>query len=229
MEAVPDLENYLRTAPIAHTAELRRGGGGHQYKQLVVLDGGLGVVAKLAEPAGEESPQKMVRAEVAGWVLAHELDWRGLVPTTVLRTVPSIFTGAVAEASVQVVWPLFEMALERTATVADCPEDASWQIALFDALAANADRNDSNWGFVKDLPDPKLIDHGHAFEAHGGGTSPFVDRWRGQEIPPEHLDHVERFLARSGDSRLREFLDHDVVDRIIDRARLLVESKRLEL
>jgi hypothetical protein len=229
VEAVPDLENYLRTAPIAHTAELRRGGGGHQHKQLMVLDGGLGVVAKLAEPAGDDLPQRMVRAEVAGWLLAVELGWSQLVPTTVLRTVPSIFTGSVAEASVQVVWPLFDTALERTATVADCPEDSSWQIALFDALAANSDRNESNWGFIRELSEPKLIDHGHAFEAHVGGPSPFVERWRNQEIPAEHLENVERFLAGSADSRLREFLDHDVVDRIGDRARQLVENERLTL
>jgi hypothetical protein len=229
VEAVPDLENYLRTAPIAHTAELRRGGGGHQYKQLVVLDGGLGVVAKLAEPAGEDVPERMVRAEVAGWVLAVELGYRELVPTTVLRTVPSLFTGTVVEASVQVVWPLFETAAERTATAADCPDDESWRIALFDGLAANADRNETNWGFIKELPAPKLIDHGHAFETHGAGASPFVERWRRQDIPPEHLEHVRRFLAQSGESRLRELLDHDVVDRIFDRAGLLVQSESLQL
>lgn len=79
LEAVPDLEEYLRSAPIRHAVELQRPGGGHQFKQLVVLDGGFGAVAKLAEPSDGPAPE-MIRGEVAGWLLAHEVGVAGSRP-----------------------------------------------------------------------------------------------------------------------------------------------------
>jgi hypothetical protein len=230
MQAVPELEDYLRTARILHAAPLS-GGGGHQHKQLIVLDGGLGVVAKLAEGPDEATRQDATRrvpAEVAAWILAHGLDWADLVPTTTLRVVRSIFTGDYVAASAQLTWPRFEVAAERSAGVNDCTEDDRWRIAIFDALAGNTDRNATNWGFIKDLPRAKLIDHGHAFAAANPTNSEFSIECRGQALPAEHLDRVRAFLLRAPDSLLRDMLDEATVAAILARAQTFADTGTLE-
>jgi hypothetical protein len=123
------LEDYLRTARVWHTAPLG-GGGGHQHKQLQVLDGGLGVVAKLAEgpdPAARPTAAKQVRGEVAAWFLAHELGWEDLVPVTTLGVVESRFTGEHVAASLQVAWPRFKVAAERALQPVTCSEEDRWR------------------------------------------------------------------------------------------------------
>lgn len=221
MEAVPDLEDYLRTARIVHAGPLPLGGG-HQQKQLVVLDGGLGVVAKLAEGAATAPAQ--VRAEVAAWVLVRELRWSDLVPTTTLRAVRSIHTGNDVAASVQVVWPFFRTAIERTATVHDCLDDDRWRVAIVDALAWNTDRNESNWGFIQDLPHAKLIDNGNAFDPAQVVSSPFVADKNGDAIPADHRERLQEFVRASRDSQLREILDGGVVENVMQRADDFVQT-----
>jgi hypothetical protein len=211
VEAVPDLEDYLRTARIVHTGPLA-GGGGHQHKQLVVLDGGLGVVAKLAE--GTAAAPGQVRAEVAAYVLSRELRWSDLVPTTTLRVVRSIVTSHHVAASVQVALPFFKPALERQATVQNCSDEDRWRAAIIDALAWNTDRSEANWGFIEGLPNAKLIDNGNAFDPSQGIGSSFVADRNNQDIPQDHLDRIQAFMRGSRDSQLREILDEAVADAI---------------
>src|SRR5436853_439346 len=153
MRAEPDLEDYLRTARAVHVAPLG-GGGGHAHKQLVVLEGGLGAVAKLIstpDPAGQDQAARQVPREVAAWRLARALGWYDLVPVTTLGVVRSLFNDQFVAASLQVAWPLFQVAAELQKSVGDCEHDDVWRVAIFDALAGNTDRNPTNWGFVKDV------------------------------------------------------------------------------
>ena len=58
-----DLEDLIATAPVIHAGRLN-GGGGHQDSQLVILDGGVGVVAKLSEGTSPTA-HLQIRAERA--------------------------------------------------------------------------------------------------------------------------------------------------------------------
>src|SRR5436190_21707780 len=143
MGAETELERYLQSAPILHVGQFERGGA-HPDKRLVVLEGGVGVLAK---PAREGPAERMVRCEAAAWALARELGWPSLVATTVLRAIEIAEGEDALEASLQVLWPAFETAAERGATAATCSEEERWRVAAFDALSRNIDRNIHNWGF----------------------------------------------------------------------------------
>lgn len=225
---VAHLEDYIRTARVLQTTQLP-GGGGHQNKQLLILEGGLGVAAKLAEP--DPIASQRVRAEVAAWTLAQDLGWTDLVPTTAIRAVRSSFSGNDVAASVQIMWPRLTVAAENKPplTVNDCPESDIWRVALFDALCANTDRNDTNWGIVSDLKRPKLIDHGHAFVASQISTSPFFTMKGGQTIPGEHVPRLEGLLARGGETAMRDVLSEADVEAVITRAESLVRSGTMQI
>jgi hypothetical protein len=228
MQAVPHLEDYIRTARVLHAGPLA-GGGGHQYKQLLILDGGLGVAAKLAEP--DPIASQRVRAEVAAWLLVRELGWTDLVPTTALRAVRSIHSGNDVAASVQIAWPFFELAAESQPpkTPGDCPDADTWRVAIFDALCSNPDRNDTNWGCVRGFDQPKLIDHGHAFDPNQASTSPFVAARRGQAIPAEYVDRLRRLVGRQRETSLRDVLEEASVDSIIQRAKTFIDTGNLDV
>lgn len=129
--------------------------------------------------------------------------------------------------SVQIVWPYFKTASETLTHASAVPDDDPWRLAIFDALAANGDRNDFNWGYIAGLDRPKLIDHGHAFETHAGSVSPFTDRCRGREIPVEYMNRLQQFVGASDRSRLRQVLASDIVDRIVDRGQTFVQVGEL--
>jgi hypothetical protein len=218
------LEDYIRTAGVVHACPLN-GGGGHQGKQLVILEGGLGVVAKLAE--GTNATQYLqIRAECGAWLLAQELDWTDLVPMTAFRVVRSIFTENYVAASVQIAWPLFKVAAECGPRHAkDCPDDEIWRVAIFDALALNTDRHGMNWGFVEQMDDrPKLIDHGHAFEAATARSFDFIDLKQGQKIPAENLARVELLLSRRLATPLADVLPTKTFEHVMDRAKAFVDT-----
>ncbi len=229
---VRHLEDYISTAPVIHAARINRGGG-HQDKQLVVLDGGVGVVAKLAEGANATA-HLQIRAERAAWLLAQELGWRDLVPLTAFRVVQSIFTENYVSSSVQVAWPLFKIAAESPAPgvarreARDCPDEEIWRIAIFDVLALNTDRNGTNWGFIEGMSDrPKLIDHGHAFEAAQSGSFEFIDLRRGGIVPAEHRERVEGLLERRTTTPLADVLPPQTFQHVMDQARSIVDTGNL--
>lgn len=211
-----------------HVAPLS-GGGGHQHKQLHVLEGGLGAVAKLAEgpdPAVHATAAQQVTGEVAAWLLACELNWDDLVPITTLGVAESRFTGRHVAASLQVVWPRFKIAAELARQPAGCELADQWRVAIFDALAGNTDRNNTNWGFIEDLPRPKLIDNGNAFGA-ATTTSEFATNLRGQQIPEGPRRQLEAFLRGSERSRLRELLPDPTTVAIFGRAESLFQNGTL--
>jgi hypothetical protein len=225
-----DLEDYLRTARVLHTAPLG-GGGGHQHKQLLVLDGGLGVVAKLAEgptPAARMTAAKQVRGEVAAWFLAQELGWDDLVPVTMLGVVESRYTGEHVAASLQVAWPRFKLAAELELQPKSCTDTDRWRVAIFDALAGNTDRNATNWGFIQDLDRTKLIDHGNGF-GPDPTTSQFATDLNGQHIPEEYKQHLEVFIANEKGSRLTTALPETTALALFARAQLFVQNSTLSI
>lgn len=88
MEELEDLERYLSRAEI-----LTWGGVGldcgHPEKHLIVLAGGVQAIAK----PGIENLESVVLREAAGWQVAKELGFVGLVAGTVVREVPRLSTG----------------------------------------------------------------------------------------------------------------------------------------
>lgn len=220
VESDAALEAYLRSAPYEYIRPLP-GGGGHQEKMILVLRGGVAVAAK---PGHDDNYAQQAKCEVGAYLLALELGLTKLVPTTVLRPMPG--PHGEVEGSAQVLWPQFVVAQGRF-TNTDCSDELGWQIAVFDCLAANTDRHDGNWGAITNLPDAVLVDHGHCFTKAPVTTSPFVLHRRDREIPEPMMAAVEGFLNNAENTRLREVLPADIVDQVIDRARQLVQEKRL--
>src|SRR5437867_2304595 len=102
------LEAHLREAPVdLYGTFAATAGGGHPDKQLVVVRGGIGALAKLAR---NETEVRQCRAEVGASLLARAMGAADLVPMTVYREVPS--TAGLVDASVQVLWPAFATAME---------------------------------------------------------------------------------------------------------------------
>ena len=224
-----DIEAYVRTAPIVEQGPLTKGGG-HPDKQLAVLEGGVGVVVKLALP-GDRVKHDQVRAECAAGLLANALGWQDLVPATALRVVESITTRELMPASVQVVWPLFMPAAELHRDASSCPPKEIWRAAIFDALALNTDRHALNWGFVEGMPEtPRLIDHGHAFEAATSGSFDFINLRRGQDIPDDLVNHIDERIVKPGlPPALGELRPQNVLDRIMDLADTFVRTRSFTL
>lgn len=225
---VDELEEFLRSATILHVGAFPLGGA-HPDKRLVVLEGNLAVLAKPGH-ASEEA-RLMSRCEAAAWIAARELGCPALVPVTVLRQVPLHDDGTKVEASIQVAAPFFQPAVTAGASPATCGDEDSWRVAVFDAIARNTDRNDSNWGFIGDITGVKLVDHGYAFAEWPGRepSSPFVEHRRGEDIPEEIHAGIEKFVEKADESELRTVLDENDVDRLVERARMLAERGRLEL
>jgi hypothetical protein len=218
------LEAYLKTAPYNRIRDLRGGGGGGHHKKVLTLRGGVNVVAK---PNDTPENEKQAHNEVAAWLLAVEMGLTDIAPATVLRPVPAPGGGEI-EGSAQVEWPGFVRA-EQNFRHTDCPDDRAWQIVVFDAVAANTDRNDGNWGAVIQLPDAVLCDHGRCFTYGASTTSPFFQDRHGQAIPAHVMVHMEAFLHTSDSTRLREMLDDLTVDQTIARAQHLVQEGKLVL
>lgn len=216
--ALEALEDHLREAPIDVTATFE-GGGGHPGKQLVVVRGGIGALAKLAHQPNEKT---MIRAEGAAYLLARELGWDDLVPVTVVREVRAL-SGESVEASVQILWPRFEVAAVANTDPLSLPDDDIWRIALFDALIRNGDRHGGNWGMVAGAR-PGLIDHGHSlFPPLAGVNSPFLAARRNEQIPDELLVRIDTVAERGG-GRVQELVDDEPLQQLVERARRFVED-----
>ncbi len=192
---------------------------------ILFLEGGVATAAK----AGT-TPELLLRAkrEVAAWILASELGFRRLVPATVLRKMPASTRASASEVegSAQLLWPRFSTALDKGLTARYCPDEVLWPIAVFDVLAANADRALGNWGVIEELPHVVLIDHGHAF---GGGTSDseFASRLKDELLSPKLLSAVQRFADNKESSRLHGLLQGNEVQMLFDRASEILKSKKL--
>lgn len=192
----------------------------------LILEGGVGVAAK----AGT-TPELLIRSkrEVAAWLLATELDLGRLVPTTVMRDVPTGIGNATRiPGSAQVLWPRFKTALDHNICAGDCGPEVTWPIAIFDTIAANHDRKTDNWGVIEELPHVVLIDHGHAFAANAI-ASEFAVLHQGDPIPAELLERVREFIDGREDSRLDGLLDQDELDGVFNRAQAILSAGLLSV
>ena len=227
LDKIESLERFLREGGICHKRPLA-GGGGHpqQHKMTLFLAGGVAVAAKAG---ADDEMLRRARREVAAWILAADLGFPWLVPTTVLRTIPtSITEPEEVEGSVQILWPQFSTALDRRIDASYVDEVHAWPVALFDALAANTDRALDNWGTVKDIGNAVLIDHGHAF-AGDETDSEFVRMLSGEPLSPTLQLALERLIAHRSKSRLSTVLDEIEVDGVFRRAEDVANAKQLSI
>lgn len=216
------LEEYLRTAPIIYQGTWPHGGA-HQNKMELILEGGLGAIAK---PADWADGPRTVQCECAAWTVAKLFGWEDLLAVTVLREVKSIGDQLV-DAAVQIAWPRPTPDLEAAFDDRDV-----WQAATFDYVIENSDRGGHNWLAVPgdaQTPMLKLIDHGYAFGAPGRPfQSTFFGQREGQDLPSFILDDLGLFLTRAHDSGLRDGLPEGEFERLIQRAEELPEGGKLE-
>jgi hypothetical protein len=218
------LEEHLRTARILGTYEFPRRSSFPSY--LLVLEGGLGVLAK---PEDEHPDGPIIaRREAAAWVIAREMGWSDLVSVTVLRQVTSQRGTGLVHASLQVLWPA-----PGTRPVADFQDDDIWRAGAFDAVIRNTDRaGESNWLSVPDHvthPMLKLPDHGYSLEPGiGPPSSAFYSAKKGERLPITVTDALNRLLAGLPASEIGTLLPPAAVDGVTERARALLQGGRLQ-
>jgi hypothetical protein len=226
VQAIDHLERYLVEADVTQAFTHSMGGGGHPNSFVAILEGGVSVLVKTEEPT--EDQKRMARREVAAWRLARMLEWPDLVSATVLRRITSLTTGADVEASVQVIWANKEMGT----ALSEFDEDNVWRAATFDALVRQTDRSASNWLGVPGDPshgqrEPKLIDHGYAFDMTRQGPAEFYQHFKGHDMPGSCIEALE--TAQSQIYALNRLLDGPELDGLISRAELLVETGVLDI
>jgi hypothetical protein len=215
-DASSSLESYLSEAHIDYVGDFA-GGGGHADKQLVVLRGGVGALAKLGR---EEPARRQCRAEVAAYKVAQALGWADLVPVTVYREVPT--PEGSAEASVQVEWPRFQTAQELGRNVDSLEETDALRIAVLDVLLMNTDRHDQNWGFVGGAK-LALIDHGNSgMSGMDGGPSAIAHARRNRDLEGEHVEALEALVEAT--DRLKETIGEENAQAVVDRANRMLQA-----
>lgn len=218
------LEEHLRTARILGTYEFPRRSSFPSY--LLVLEGGLGVLAK---PEDEHPDGPLIaRREAAAWVIAREMGWSDLVSVTVLREVTSQRATGLVQASLQVLWPG-----AGTRPLTDFQDDDIWRAGAFDAVIRNTDRTgEANWLSVPDhVTDPmlKLPDHGYSLEPGlGPPSSAFYSVKAGEPLPTTVTDALNRLLAGLPASEIGILLATAAVDGVMDRTRALLQGGRLQ-
>jgi hypothetical protein len=224
------LDAYLSAAAFVSSWTFPRPGQHRSY--VIVLEGGVGVLAKPEDAPGLPEAPAMVRREAAAWVIARYLDWADLVSGARLRLIPSPSGGGSdVYASLHVLWP-------NSAPDLDAPfsDDEQWRAAIFDALVGQTDRAGHNWLAVPDPagggavpPRLALVDHGNSMRP---GVYPpastFYMRKAGQKIPDEHLAAIDGLLRQMpGD--LTGLIDAAEIGGIGDRGYALRNKGVLQL
>lgn len=193
MDAIDHLEEYLRSSRILDICAFPATTGGAHPRKLVILEGGVGTVAKPADASSGAAD--MVPREVAAWVVARALGWTDMLSATVLRQIPSA-QGDV-DAALMVAWPTNQPDVDP-----GFDDDDRWRTAVFDFIIGQADRGGHNWLAV---PDPahgtarlKLVDHGHCFgyPPNSSLNSTFFNEKKGQHIPTSIMTALVGFSAQ---------------------------------
>jgi hypothetical protein len=221
MDDASPLEEYLRTAEIdLYGTFTATAGGGHPSKELVLVRGGIGALAKLAT---SEDEARQSRSEVGAYVLAHLLGWDDLVPVTVQRDVPT--AEGIVPASVQILWPAFRTAQELGINETSVAEQDATRCAIFDGLLLNSDRNSGNWGLVATTR-LALIDNGRTLCSAFPGVSGFAQQRRGQNLDEDHAHRLEAFTGGSHDRLVEAVGEHDTMQ-IVQRAQRMIDDARI--
>lgn len=223
------LEYYLAGASLVSSWTFPRPGQHRSY--VLVLEGGIGVLAKPEDAAGLPAAPAMVRREVAAWVIARYLGWSDLVSTAVLRLIPSPTSGQDVYASLHVLWP-------NSAPDIDVPflDDDVWRAAVFDAVMGQTDRAGHNWVV---FPDPAggqavptrlaLVDHGNSLQPGiYPPSSTFYTRKAGQPIPDELLEALVNLHGRLP-GNLTGLIDAGEAGGVSDRVETLLNKRVLQL
>lgn len=225
MEGLDELEEYLRTAEILYVGGFPSPGGAHPGK-LVILAGGVGVLAKPAD--ANAAAAEMVPREVAAWPVAKHLAWSDLVAATVLRQDFPGDAGGRVDASFTVAWPNNKADVDPGFS-----DEDQWRAAVFDFVVQQSDRNGHKWLAV---PAPtggpsalKLIDHGHCFgyPPPGSVNSTFYARKQGQDLPPDVTSALHGLLDEWPGDALQELLPDEIVSNTEDRVKELLDRGHL--
>lgn len=225
MPGLDELEDYLRNALILGALDPPSGGGGHSGGRFrLLLHGGVSVIAK---PGTNPDSEAMMGREAAAWQIARLLGFEDIVAATVVRPIPTR-DGDEVLASAQVFWPdgnLFSPPIDTF------PDEDVWRAAVFDAVIGNVDRGGHNWLAVPAPGGPvpprlTLVDHGHAFD-YGGNRerveSAFYAAHRGEDIPEDLLEALQRFVAAWPPAPVRDLLSPEAIEGVELRAQRLVQ------
>jgi len=226
MDGLDELEEYMRTARILDVCGFPATTGGAHPRKLVILQGGVGVVAKAADASGGAA--EMVPREVAAWLVARALGWGDLLAATVLREIPSA-SGDI-DAAMMVIWPFSQPDVDH-----GFEEEDRWRAAVFDLIVDQADRSGHNWLAVPEpangLPKLKLVDHGHCFGYPPGAAvnSTFFNEKQGQELPDRMLEALAEFVRDPPTEVIANLLGADEATRLEERVTALAALGRLQL
>lgn len=223
------LERYLESGALIGSWTFANPGQHRSY--VLVLEGGVGTLAKPEDAPGLPEATAMVRREVAAWRMARDLGWTDLVPAAGLRLITSPISGRDVYASLHVLVPN-----SRPDVDPGFPDGDIWRAAIFDAVIGQTDRSGHNWLAI---PDPAggaavpsrllLVDHGNTLRP--GVYSPsstFYTRKAGQPVPAEHLDALEE-LMNLAPASLTALLPADELNGVKERTLTLLNKRVLQL
>jgi hypothetical protein len=199
-----------------------QGGGGHASKFFIVLEGGIGVMAKVADPGAPESIRQADR-EVAGYRLLGLLGWHDLSAVTVRRTITDPKSGVALDAAVQIMWPDNQPA----SPVAGFPADVIMRAGIFDILIEHEDRGGQNWLGVPKSGDQAhlvLIDNGNSLRG-AAVNSAFAQAVMGQPLTSAvkaGLSLLVSDLTSGRTHRLTPYLQQAELDGIKQRAEAML-------
>jgi hypothetical protein len=219
------LEVVLSTSDVAcpFTPQIQ-GGGGHHLKFFVILEGGIGVMAKAVDANNAESSRQVDR-EVAGYRLLRLLGWEKLGAVTVRREIRDPATNVAVDAAVQIMWPDSYGAAPPPITNF-APEDIM-RAGIFDILMQHEDRGGSNYLGVPMSGTPThlvLIDNGNSLRGNPVNSA-FSQSVQGQRLTADAiaaLDLLVTELAAGHTERLSPYLQQPEIDGIRQRAETML-------
>ena len=219
------LEHYLANARVLDVSTFSQTTAHPSFR--LILEGGVGVLAKPADTAPEG--EIMCRREAAAWMIARALGWPDLMGATMLRWITSPTTGDEVATSVQVIWPDYHPDADPTIF----SDEDVWRAAVFDAAIGHSDRGGHNWLAVPGsgtAPQLKLVDHGYGFPSQvSAPNSTFFAMRRRAGLPEEITEALVRFVERrTAHGRLHELLASDA-EAVFTRAEALIAAGVLEI
>lgn len=215
--ALDDRERQLREADVERVV-VATVGGAHPDKCFVTLVTGDQLLCKPSAPDAE----RHARNEVAAYRLLRDMRWDDLIGITVWREIDVPNRGPTLSAC-QHLWEN----LEDSTVVEQLQDVDTTRAAVFDYLIGQTDRGGHNWLSVVEGGGRrlKLYDHAYAFEAQpGNASSSFVGKHQGAALTAEVRRGLERLIDCNVSDLTREMLPADVADRLVARARSLLDG-----
>ena len=221
------LEQLLETAPaMCPFSPPISGGGGHPLKLFVLLEGGIGVIAKVADSAHGDTVRQSHR-EAAAYRILRLLGWECLAAVTVHRRIIDPSTGVDLEAAVQVIWADHVPGGASDAV----PEVWRFRAGIFDALIQHEDRGGANWLIVPASGAKDrliLIDNGNSLRGIAV-NSVFYQDFRNRSLSDDETTALKSLIAHinNGADRLQSFLNPAELTGIKSRAEAMLNAGAL--